>query len=353
MYCRTFKRIIMKSFTISIFATLCLLTFQVKSQQVSQFTQYMNRPSLYNPAASGSEDAICIYGTYRNQWIGFKDQNNEAINPVNYQGGVAFPIYPINSGIGLTFGSVKMGYQSSLNVRLDYAYHFEIDDEQKILAGASIQLEDVTLDFNKLSVTDANEPLLQNPGKQQDMVTQAGFGVMYSRKNRGWAGVSVLNLLGSEAEFENITMPYKMTITAQGLYKFRVIDERKRKFDIAPAFLLKTQFTSTQVDLNVLGYFNDRLWLGAGYRLQDGIMLLGGIQAENLKVGLSYDFTTNQVRKATGAGSAEVHLIYCFPLARESANQRPSSNTDTKTKIRNNNSNRKVNLRSKFNTRYL
>jgi len=343
----------MKSFKISILAALCLLSFQVKSQQVSQFSQYMIRPSLYNPAASGADEAICIYGTYRNQWIGFKDQNNEAANPVNYQGGIAFPIYPINSGVGLTFGAGSIGYQSFLNVRLDYAYHFKIDDEQRILAGASIQFEDVTIDFNKLSVMDIIEPLLHKLGKQQDMVTQAGFGVMYSLKNKGWAGVSVLNLLGSEAEFENVAIPYKMTIIAQGLYKFRVIDERKRKIDIAPAFLVKTQFTSTQVDLNVLGYFNDRFWLGTGYRLQDGIMVLGGIQAKNLKLGVSYDFTTNQMRKATGTGSAEVHLSYCIPVPQQSEIDRPSSSENKGIKINDRNSVRKNKIMGKFNTRNL
>ena len=137
---------------------------------------------------------------------------------------------------------------------------------------------------------------------------------MLFRSDRWFAGVTVLNLIGSKAILGNLEINDQMTFVAQGQYKFRLIDERFRKFDLAPSFLVKSNFSSTQVELDMLGYLNDKIWFGAGYRLQDGVILLGGAQIASFAIGLSYDVSTGKVTDATKSGSAELHLSYCLPI---------------------------------------
>lgn len=146
------------------------------------------------------------------------------------------------------------------------------------------------------------------------MIPEAGFGVFYASSDRWYAGLALMNLLGSKATFGNIEMKNQTTVVGQTQVKIRIIDERFRKFDLAPSFLVKSNFKSTQAEIDLLGYLNDKIWFGAGYRNQDGIILLGGAQISNFSIGLSYDFTTGKVKEVTKAGSVELHLSYCIPV---------------------------------------
>jgi type IX secretion system PorP/SprF family membrane protein len=304
----------MKKTLYFIIACLSSFTTTLQAQQLYQFSQYMVRPVLFNPAAAGYNEAVCIYGAGRNQWMGYQDQAGEKVNPVDYIAGTTAPLYAINSGIGFQFNSGKLGYQSRTDFRLDYAYKIEIKEEQMLSVGVYGQLSMINLDLDKLVPLDVTDPLLLKPGKQMDMIPEAGFGVFYSSSNRWFAGLSLMNLLGSKAILGNLEINDQMTFVAQGQYKFKVIDERFKKFDLAPSFLVKSNFTSTQVELDMLGYLNDKFWFGTGYRLQDGVKLLGGAQIADFAIGLSYDVTTGKVNEATKSGSAELHLSYCLPV---------------------------------------
>ncbi len=347
-----------KLLKIFILTGLVLLSFEVKPQQIFQFSQHMFRPALYNPAAISNDDYLCVFAAGRSQWMGFNDENNENVNPTNYLLGASMPLYSINSGVGLTLGREKIGYQTALNVRLDYSYKMEIDDKQFISGGVLLQLSQLSFDVSKLKPAFPYDPLLSETGKQRDFVPDAGIGFMYSNKDKWWAGISYLNMLGSTATLGNFEIRNKPAFIAQGSYKVNVIKQRFRKIDVAPALLVKTNLTETQTEISVSGYLNDALWLGAGYRLQDAVVLLGGIQVNSMKLGISYDFTTNQIRKATRAGSVEVHLSYCIPgSSNDSQNsntaERPTTKNSFWNKVTERHPPHKMKMRSMFNTRHL
>lgn len=314
IYRTTTQSEIMKKTLFIIIAGLSVFGTTLHAQQLYQFSQYMVRPVLFNPAAAGYNEAVCIYGAARSQWMGYQDQAGDKVNPVDIIGGITAPLYAISSGIGFQFNSGKLGYQTRADFRLDYAYKIDVGDEQVFSVGAYGQLSRVSLDIDKLIPLDITDPLLLKPGMQKDMIPEAGFGIFYSSSNRWFAGLSLMNLIGSKAILGNLEMNDQMTFVAQGQYKFKVIDERFKKFDLAPSFLVKSNFTSTQVELDMLGYLNDKFWFGAGYRLQDGVKLLGGAQIADFAIGLSYDVTTGKVNEATKSGSAELHLSYCLPV---------------------------------------
>ena len=295
-------------------ASLFLIAPAIEAQQIYQFSQYMIRPVIYNPAAAGYREAVCIYGAGRNQWMGFTDEAGTQINPVNYLAGVSAPVFAINSGINFQLNSGTSAYQSGLDFRLDYAYKIKTGDEQVLSVGVYGQLSRVSLDIDKLRPLDVTDPLLLKTGEQTDMIPEAGFGVFYAASDRWFAGVSVMNLLGSKAVLGNLELKDQTTVVGQAQVKINVTDERYKKIDLAPSFLVKSNFTSTQVELDLLGYLNDKFWAGAGYRLQDGVILLGGAQIANFAIGLSYDLTTGKVNEVTKSGSAELHLSYCLPL---------------------------------------
>jgi hypothetical protein len=71
-----------------------------------------------------------------------------------------------------------------------------------------------------------------------------------------------------------------------------------------------------QFDGNVNLMINNKFWVGAGYRVQDAIVLQAGMEIiPNMKLGYSYDLTTSEI-KTYSSGTHEIVLGYCFNPAK-------------------------------------
>jgi len=304
----------MKTKVFAIIACFILISQQSRSQQLYQFSQYMNRPVIYNPAAAGKDDAVALYAGGRYQWIGYSDLNDEDVYPKNYVAGITLPLFNLNSGIGLQFSLEQFGYQSRMDLRLDYAYKFELNKDQYLSLGADVQISRFSLDVSQLMPSDMQDPLLLETGSQDDIFPEAGIGIFFNSPKKGWAGISMMNLLGSAATLGNLELKDQPTLVVQGQYRINVLKSKFNKFDFAPSLMVKSNLTSTQAEVDVVGYLKDKYWFGAGYRFQDGVILLAGLQINNLNAGLSYDFTTSRLREATNTGSVELHIGYNIPV---------------------------------------
>jgi type IX secretion system PorP/SprF family membrane protein len=274
----------------------------------------MNRPVLFNPAAAGRDDAISLFAAGRHQWIGFRDIQDESVYPRDYAAGITLPLFNIQSGIGLQVHFGQIGFQSRTDIRFDYAYRIELQNENSLALGVSAQLSHFSLDVSQLSPADPLDPLLFEMGNQSDLIPEAGFGIFFNASNKGWAGISVMSLLSSDITLGNLEMNDQTTLVAQGQYRIPLIENRHRKLEIAPSLLIKSNFKKTQAEIDLLGYLKDKYWFGAGYRFQDGIVILAGLQIRNISAGVSYDLTTGQLREATGSGSLELHIGYNIPV---------------------------------------
>ena len=117
-------------------------------------------------------------------------------------------------------------------------------------------------------------------------------------------------------------------------------DEAISKIELKPNMLVKTDLSTTQLDVNLTAEFNKSFWLGSSYRVQDAIvanfgfnyyMRNNGDKSPNpLKVGIAYDFTTHRLRDEgeftfwkdgevnnvkennRSFGSVELYLGYCI-----------------------------------------
>ena len=87
---------------------------------------------------------------------------------------------------------------------------------------------------------------------------------------------------------------------------------------IKPSALLKTaNFSFFQADLTCLVDYRNAFWGGLGYRVQDAIYVLGGVNWKKLRVGVSYDFTTSRLgafKPGRSMGSLELYLRFCFKI---------------------------------------
>jgi type IX secretion system PorP/SprF family membrane protein len=78
-----------------------------------------------------------------------------------------------------------------------------------------------------------------------------------------------------------------------------------------PSIYLKSDGATSQLDINTSLIYNNKMWGGVSYRLDEGLVFLTGLNVnEDLKLGLAYDVVLNQI----GNNSIEVMLGYNFKV---------------------------------------
>jgi type IX secretion system PorP/SprF family membrane protein len=78
-----------------------------------------------------------------------------------------------------------------------------------------------------------------------------------------------------------------------------------------PSIYLKTDGATSQLDINTSLIYNNRMWGGVSYRLDEGLILLAGMNVnEDLRFGLGYDVTMLNPL----SNSLEVMLGYNFKI---------------------------------------
>ncbi|MBQ7280394.1 MAG: type IX secretion system membrane protein PorP/SprF [Bacteroidales bacterium] len=295
------------------------------AQQEAQFTQYMFNRLSYNPAYAGSNGSICATALYRSQWMGLKlDAPAEGISagkvPTDYLFSVDMPVKFLHGGIGLTVAGEDIGYRNTIGVNLDYA--FRIYWGQGTLAAAiEANLFNGKIDFAQLRGADddfssagSSDPLLPSQQQESDMLFDLSTGLYYNVPGAYYLGFSLKNVLGTHSD--NLQYSNVRTLYLMGGFDYTL--PFHPSFKLRPSVLVKTtNFTSWQVDASCLLDYQNFFWLGAAYRFNDAVSLLGGITWNKLRVGVGYDITTSKLGAYKGgrsAGSLELYLRYCFKV---------------------------------------
>ncbi len=281
-------------------------------QQEPQFNQYMiNRVSI-NPAVAGASGAACITGIARDQWMGYKNDTGTTVNPFTYGLSFDMPLYSIKSGAGLTFQYNKTGAEKNIDVRLLYAYHYAIKKKQTLSFGFSFGLLSKSIDYSKVTPSE-DDPLLQGNSAESGLLTNIGLGIHYQAFNKFYAGISATNLLGSSTKIgePEFTM-------ARHYYLFSGYDielsKSKHNLVLTPGFLVKATSGAVNADLNAILTYNDFIWGGVFYRIQDAVGIMAGFNYNGLKLGVSYDYTMNSTFAQGSRNSVEFFIKYCYPL---------------------------------------
>ena len=84
---------------------------------------------------------------------------------------------------------------------------------------------------------------------------------------------------------------------------------------LKPSFLIKSDGTVPQFDVNALAEWNQKIFAGVTYRYQDAVAALVGYKVGDLTISYAYDFTTNGLKEPKVGGSQgthEIYLAYCM-----------------------------------------
>ncbi|MDI5950888.1 PorP/SprF family type IX secretion system membrane protein [Flavobacterium yafengii] len=273
----------------------------VKAQQDPHYTQYMYNMNVINPAYAGSKESISFGLLFRKQWVNIED----APTSLSFSGHT--PVGK-NVGVGLSLISDKIGPVTEQNVFGDFSYTLKLGGTQRLAFGlkAGASFHKVGLRDIQSSLPDPSEGVFGTD--INDTSLNLGTGVFYYT-DKYYVSFSVPNMIKS-AHLDYNGREYGSDVSHYFLtagYVFDINYELKFK----PSFMLKSAFNvSPSVDISANFLYQEKLELGATYRLEDsfGAMVNFAITPE-LRIGYAYEDIISDL-KITSPSSHELIILY-------------------------------------------
>jgi type IX secretion system PorP/SprF family membrane protein len=283
-----------------------------KTQQETQYTQFMFNKIAFNPAYAGSLAGPTFSGIYRTQWVKLEGA------PISQNFSFHSPLLNNKIGIGVNIQQDKIGPTNTWNYSLMYAYRVKMD-QGHISFGLQGQIRDYRVKWSDLTATHSGD-VLYGAIEQSKLIPNFGMGV-YFENQKFYAGLSVPRLLNG-----NLTFQYDGNIQntdyakeARHLYLTGgLILPVSKSIKLKPALLLK-YVSNSPMDIDLHGgiIFYDKFNLGATYRIGgfdgnggesvDFVMQI--LFSERLKMGLAYDYTLSDIR-SYHSGTYELMIEY-------------------------------------------
>jgi type IX secretion system PorP/SprF family membrane protein len=281
----------------------------------------------YNPAAMVRNDMFSVFGLYRMQWLLMPN----APQTMFFAANAPFNLFKKQHSAGIIFSNDRAGIFSNQQVALQYAYKQKIGEVQ-LSVGANIGFVSQTIDGTKIGFRGDNDsigtatsdyhniagdpllPITEVNGVGFDM----GLGANIVYKNF-YAGISLLHLFEPKLNMDDYVESFiGRVMYLDGGYNYTF---ENPKYKLKPRALIKTDFVSWQMDLNLLLEINEKYWAGIGWRLQDAVVFTLGINViDALSIGYSFDLATTKLIAHT-AGSHELFLRYDFNFGKKKTNR--------------------------------
>ncbi|MBL4710795.1 MAG: PorP/SprF family type IX secretion system membrane protein [Flavobacteriales bacterium] len=274
----------------------------VFSQQnpISNFYQF--NEYLLNPAEAGSQNKLEGTLSHRLQWRGIQGTPETSFLGIH-------TALNKNMGIGGKLSIDKSDILQQFSGAISYSYHIELGETKRIHFGVSAMGMQNNIRFGDIKVTDQSDELINNSGVEAfSFDAEAGITL---EVNQLRIGFSSAHLFESGVNFD---LP-----TSKGTF------DRARSFNsylsysldlnpdwkIEPMIMSRNQrVKSFQLEFNALFSWQEKLFLGAGYRDQAGFITKAGFQiTDHLLIAYAYEFSNTGIASYSN-GSHEFMLGY-------------------------------------------
>jgi type IX secretion system PorP/SprF family membrane protein len=296
-----------------ILAFICLLPVGLLAQFSPDFSQYMFNGLALNPAYTGSREALSLSLLYRKQWVGFEG------SPETKTFSAHAPLKNDRVALGLMVFNENFAATSYTSAFANYAYRIRLG-AGKLSFGLKAGIQSVKESYNKVRTIDPNDPAFETMSGS-GIVPNFGIGAYYYTNNY-YAGISIPSLLsitrsGDSYSVYNDFANYSYDFTAG------ILLAATPNFKLKPSVLVKYQSGTVLYDFNTNFIFlDDRLWVGASYRVNQAVIGMLEFQINNqLRLGYSYDYTLGEISRYNN-GSHEIMLRYEFSYTVKSFNPR-------------------------------
>ena len=276
-----------------------------QAQQVPQFSQNMFNKLANNPAIAGSSDKVNATVLHRSQWMGFDGA------PTTLNLSVDAPFEVLHGGIGLNIMKDNIHFYNNLYLQLSYAYQTDLGNGQ-LGIGGSFGMFQAGLDGTQFNPSEPNDPSIPQ-GEVSGTAMDFGGGLYYNTQDV-YIGLSSLSITEPVIEYSDGTGDYNMSrhyFLLAGYYH-----EINPLISLNPSIYLKSDGSTSQLDINTNLIYNNKMWGGVSYRMGDGLLgpelaILTGMNInEDLKFGIAYDVVLSRIQN----NSIEFMLGYSFKV---------------------------------------
>ena len=279
---------------------LLLNSKSIISQQETQHSMYFFNPVLLNPAYAGSQEALQITGTSRNQWTGLagapKTQVLSLHTPIKFK----------NIGVGFTVLNDELGVTKNTGLYGDFSYSIKLNKKNDQLAfGLKLGFDFMRQDFSTLRINDNTDELYTSNLRTNKNLFNTGAGIYYYGK-RHYLGVSTPRLIKNKIN----TTQTQSAIQENHYYLFGgVVFKINPAINLRPSFIVKyVKSAPISIEGNISVLFYDKIWLGMMYRHKaaSGLNIMYNIN-QNIRIGYAYDYQLTTIQKFS-QGSHEIML---------------------------------------------
>jgi type IX secretion system PorP/SprF family membrane protein len=281
------------------------------AQQDYQITHYMFDNLFFNPGSAGMYNDICVTMIGRQQWSGFTGSPQTAL--INVQS----PVEIVRGGLGLTYISDQLGFEKNNIARLSYSYHLPIGSG-RLGIGASVGIFQKSFKADWITPdqganhTSSYDKTIPEDGAN-GTVPDINLGLFYKTKLL-YFGLSATHLGSFNLENLNVQNVTHLWCTSGFNYDLNA------DIELRPSILIKSDGSSSIMDININALYKNMLWGGLSYRFGDEIAPMFGYQhpfsdGSILKVGYAYGITTSVIGEYSN-GSHDLMLNYCFRIAK-------------------------------------
>ena len=265
---------------------LCVILFCVLSlsaQQDPQFSQNMFNKLANNPGYAGSTSGISTSVLHRSQWMGFDDEG-AAASTQNFSVDAEVPI--LNGGVGLNIVKDNIASFSNLGIQASYAYRTQLGFGQ-IGMGMSVGMYQSGLNGGALRPSQGGDPVIPT-GDVNGSKLDIGAGFYFNNQNM-YIGLSSAHMTEptiewSDGQSYNLARHYFLISG----YNYEI----NPQFSLHPSIYLKHDGATSQLDINTNLIYNNKMWSGVSYRVDEGVIILAGMDInESLRFGVGYDVT--------------------------------------------------------------
>ena len=297
----------MKKIKFIILGLIALTAIEVCGQQDPQYTQYMFNMNVMNPAYAGSQGTLSIGLLGRTQWVGLNGAPRTITAAIHA---------PVGKNVGLGFSAIadEIGPIKEQNVYADFSYTMETSEEGRLAFGLKGGFTFQTIDFLRLSINQAEDPLFSD--NLNEVYPNFGAGAFYYTDNF-YLGLSMPNMLETRHfEKQGGIISYaseKMHIFLTSGYVFDISEDLKLK----PSVMLKgVSGAPLSIDLSINALVFEKVELGLSWREGDSVSaMINFLIAQNLRLGYAYDYTLTNLGQFN-TGSHEVFLLYDLDMSR-------------------------------------
>lgn len=233
-------------------------------QYVPIISQYMFNDIALNPANTGNQEALSLFGNFRAQWVGIPGA------PMTQTFSAHSPLKNKSSAIGIQFFADQIGVDKTTGIFGSYSYGIDMK-KSRLSFGLSAGVSLVRSSNSQLNVNDGNDNLLTD--SPLGIVPDASFGISFN----------------SEKYFVSFSVPMFLSHTYDGNkirvkhdfldYNFMlgggVALDVGRQQRLKPSLLLKYKPNSRpQADINLMAELHPIFEAGISYRTEESIIAL-------------------------------------------------------------------------------